>query len=126
MSVSEFIQSMVEAGIKTDKGFEIGTEDDQTIQELHEQRNDLRNELLHYRNRVEKLEDQLYHDEVKAIKDYVRNNPGCTYADLVQHMIDTVPERVITHIEMVEGDAIVVSNGQYYPTGPNVEGDQDG
>lgn len=115
MSFSEFVQAMVEVGIKIDKGFEIGTEDDRTIKDLKRQRDVLREEVLHYRNRIEKLENQLYRDELTVVQNFIRENPGCTYPKVIQHIIDTVPERIVRIVEILEGDSILIDNGEYYP-----------
>lgn len=86
MSVSEFIQAMVEAGIKVDKGFELNMERDETNRELREQRNDLRDELERARRRIEELEDRLHHGERETIIQFVEENPGATPAEIVDRV----------------------------------------
>jgi hypothetical protein len=53
MSVSEFMQAMVETGLKK---FDATVNPDETARELREQRN----ELDHARTRIERFETRLY------------------------------------------------------------------
>ncbi|EMA44281.1 hypothetical protein C449_12163 [Halococcus saccharolyticus DSM 5350] len=113
MSVSEFIQSMVEAGLKK---FDASVEPDETNRELREQRNEMKDELDRTRDRVADLEEQLHGDERAAVREYVENNPGAEFGEIVQHIVDTVPERVNRHLDDLESDALRAENGEYYPT----------
>lgn len=112
MSVSEFMQAMVEAGLKK---FDATVEPDETARELREQRNDLRDELDHARSRIEDLENRLYQGERAAVRDYVEENPGATYDEIIQHVVDTVPERVTKHLDDLEGEDVQVEDDRYYP-----------
>jgi len=112
MSMSEFMEAMVEAGMKK---FDATVEPDETNQELREQRNELKGELDRARNRIQKLEDAVYHGERRTIKRYVEDNPGATYDHIIQHVIDTVPQRVTTHLDDLEGDELRQEDGGYYP-----------
>lgn len=118
MSMSEFVECMVEAGLKK---FDATVAPDETNQELREQRNGLKDELDRARHRIEQLEDELHHGERGAIRDYVEANPGATYNEIVQHIIDTVAGRVTSHLEGLEGDRLQVETDddgtdRYYPT----------
>lgn len=112
MSLSEFMEAMVEAGMKK---FDASVEPDETNQELREQRNELKTELDRARNRIQDLEDAVYHGERRTIKRYVEDNPGATYDEIIQHVIDTVPQRVTTHLDDLEGDELRQEDGGYYP-----------
>lgn len=117
MSMSEFVECMVEAGLKK---FDVSVTPDETNQELREQRNDLKDELDRARRRIEQLEDELHHGERGAIRDYVEANPGATYDEIVQHVIDTAAGRVTSHLEGLEGDSLQVETDDggtdlYYP-----------
>jgi len=108
---------MVEAGMKK---FDIDVTPDETNQELREQRNDLKAELDRARERIAGLEDQLHHGERQAIREYVEANPGATYDDIVQHIINTAADRVTVHIDSLEGDDLRVETDDggtdlYYP-----------
>jgi ElaB/YqjD/DUF883 family membrane-anchored ribosome-binding protein len=112
MSMSEFMEAMVEAGMKK---FDVSVEPDETNQELRQQRNELKTELDRARDRIQELEDAVYHGERRTIKRYVEDNPGATYDEVIQHVIDTVPQRVTTHLDDLEGDELQYVDGGYYP-----------
>lgn len=125
-SLSQFVCDMVEAGIKADKGFSTDVTPDESIHELRQQRNDLKDELEHARARIERLEEQLHHGEREAIEEFIENNPGATYDEIVRHLIDTVPERINRHLDDMEGETLThdPDSGEYYPTtASEVEGD---
>jgi len=118
MSMSEFVKCMVEAGIKK---FETNVTPDETNQELRKQRNDLKEELERARDRIDWLENELHHGERGAIGDFVKRNPGATYDEIVQHVIDTAAGRVTSHLEDLEGNALQVKTDEngtelYYPS----------
>lgn len=112
MSMSEWVECMVEAGLKK---FDATVQPDESVRELREQRNDLKAELRTARNRIEQLEDELHHGERGVIRDYVAANPGADYADIVQHVIDTAPSRIVDRLDALEGDVIRYEDGGYYP-----------
>jgi hypothetical protein len=112
MSLSEFVETMVEAGLKK---FEPTVDPDMTNQELRDQRNELKQELDHARTRIQQLEQTAYHGERRTIKRFVNQNPGVTYDEIMQHIIDTVPRRVTMNLDELEGDAIKNTDEGYYP-----------
>ena len=112
MSVSEWMQAMIEAGRKK---FDAQVEPDEDVQELRNHRNDLKDELEHARSRVRELETQLHDDERAVISEFVEENPGATFDDITRKVIDTVPERVNRHLDELEGDALYVDDDGYYP-----------
>ena len=111
-SMSEFVEAMVEAGIKKFDASSI--QPDETNQELRQQRNDLKTELDAARHRIQELEDAAYHGERQEIKDFIETNPGANYDEIIQHIIDTIPERVTVHLDQMEGDYLRVEEGRYY------------
>lgn len=122
MSVSEFMQAMVEAGIKVDRGFELNLERDESRRELRKQRNDLRDELQHARDRIVQLENQLHRGERAAIIEFIKDNPGATHAEVGQEIIETYPDRLKDHIEFLEGEEIRIEDDRYYPLSDGLEG----
>lgn len=114
MSVSEWMQAMIEAGRKK---FDAQVEPDESAEELRRQRNDLKAELERARERIDELETHLHHGEQEAIRQFIEENPGATFEEITQHVIDTVPQRVNRHLDELEGDAVVVDDDEYYPTG---------
>lgn len=113
MSLSEFVQSMTEAGLKK---FDTTIETDESLQELRRQRNDLKEELDKTRERVSELETQLHKGERAAIKSYIEENPGADFGDITQHVVQTVPQRVANVLEDLEAvDEIREEDERYYP-----------
>jgi hypothetical protein len=112
MSVSKYMQAMIEAGWKN---FDADVEPDATAFELRQQRNDLKQELDRARERVDKLENQVHQGERAAITQFVRDNPGATYQDIVEYLGRTVAERATGHLDDMEGDQLHVEDGEYYP-----------
>ena len=112
MSTSEFIKSMTEAGLKK---FERHVETDEEAQELRRQRNDLKGQLEQSRSRVRELEDQLHSGERKVLEQKIEENPGISFPELVQEVVDTVPERVNRHLTELEGDSIQSEEEGFYP-----------
>jgi predicted RNase H-like nuclease (RuvC/YqgF family) len=112
MSVSEWMQAMIEAGRKK---FEVSVEPDETADQLRRQRNDLKDELERARERIEELETQLHHGEKEVIRQFITENPGATFGEITQHVIDTVPQRVNRHLDELEGEAVRVEDDEYYP-----------
>ncbi|MFC6837228.1 hypothetical protein [Halomarina ordinaria] len=112
MSVSEFMQAMIEAGLKK---FEVAVTPDEPAHELREQRNDLKAELDHARKRIQRLEDQVHGGERRTIRRYVEQNPGVSYEEIVQQVIDTAPSRVSRHLDDLEGEVLQVrtADGTY-------------
>lgn len=112
MSVSEWMQAMIEAGRKK---FDAQVEPDETADELREQRNDLKEQLDRARDRIQELETELHHGEQETIRQFVEDNPGASFGEITQHVIDTTPERVNRHLDELESDALYVDDDQYYP-----------
>lgn len=111
-SMSEFMESMVEAGLK--KFDTSSVKPDETNRELREQRNELKAELDRTRERVQDLEEAVYNSERRDVKEYVASHPGATYDEIIQHVVETVPSRVTTHLDEMEGDDLRVEDEQYY------------
>lgn len=111
MSVSEFIESMTEAGWKK---FDATVDPDESQQELRKQRNDLRKELDRSRERIESLETALYNTERTEIKSWVADNPGVTHKEIVNHLMEDVGERAKIHLDDLEGIELEVRDGRWY------------
>lgn len=117
MSVSDYVAAMTEAGAKK---FDRTFEPDETNDELRRQRADVRDELTDARARIEQLETQLYRSERGAITEFVEDNPGTSYDEIIRHVIDTAPERVVDKLDTLEGAELRVEhdddgNERYYP-----------
>ena len=112
-SRSAFVEAMVEAGLK--KFDAASVEPDETLGTLRQQRNDLKAELDRARDRIDELETAVYHGERRAIAQYVQTDPGATYDEIIQHIMNTVPERVTSQLDDLEGTDLRVESGRYYP-----------
>ena len=111
VSISEFIQNMTEAGLKK---FDANVTPDESVAELHEQRNNLRKRLQESENRIEHLENRLDRGERAAIREFVEENPGAEYADIFQHLQNTTGSRISDQLASMEGEELTVEDGQYY------------
>lgn len=116
MSVSEWIQAMVEAGRKK---FDATVERDGTVDELRQQRNDVKDELEHARDRINRLEEELYTGEREVIVKFVEENPGASFEEIVQHLIDNASVRARRQLDTLEGEALQAKGNEYY----TLEGD---
>jgi DnaJ-domain-containing protein 1 len=112
MPVSKWIQAMVEAGRKK---FDASVEPDETVRELCEQRNDLKAELEHARDQIDKLENHLHRGERETTRRFVEENPGVTRGEIEQRLADTVPERLTPHLDVLEGVELRKEGDEYYP-----------
>jgi len=117
MSKSDWMASMIEAGIKASEGFENGVAPDETTADLREQRNELRDELEQARSRVSELEGRVYGAERREAERFVGENPGCTHAELVNHLQSTVPGRVPRLVEGMVVDTRPDGQEGYYMSG---------
>lgn len=111
MSVSQFIISMVEAGRKQIQLDDAATS---SVHDLRQQRDDLREELKRERKRVRELERQLHRSATTEIDSFVSNNPGATTPEIMQHVADTVPGRVASYLDLLEGDTLEQREDGYY------------
>ena len=120
-SQSEFVEAMIEAGMKKFDAPEL--QPDETNRELRKQRNELRSELDRARKRIKSLEEAVYQGEHQAIVEYVRQNPGASYDEIIQHIITTVPDRVTRHLDDLEGEALQIEEDGYHFRGkPSADG----
>lgn len=112
MSVSEYIASMTEAGRKK---FTVDVTPDETNQALREARDHYRQELEKERRKTEHLESQVYGGEQATVESFVQSNPGATYEQIVEHVKQTAPQRVGTHLDTMSGTDIWQDDDGYYP-----------
>lgn len=111
MSKSQFVMCMVEAGIKK---FEREVDPDETKNDLRQQRADLREELSRTRDRVEKLERQLLKSDRQTILEYLDEEPGVGFHDVVQHIQNTTASRVANLLGEMVGAEVTVDDGRYF------------
>jgi predicted RNase H-like nuclease (RuvC/YqgF family) len=111
MSISQFMIRMIEAGRKN-----ISMEDasSESIRELLQQKSDLKRELQRKEERIQDLERQLQHTSRSEIVSYIEDNPGARMPEITQKVADTVPGRVASHLDALEGDLIEQRDDGYY------------
>jgi hypothetical protein len=119
MSLSRYIIKMVEAGRAT---IEIESSSNDEISRLQQQARDQRRELQRSRKRIRDLEHQLERTAVADIEQFVADNPGAGTPEIIQHVADTVPSRVVGYLDLLEGEAIHCRDDRYYPS-QSVEGE---
>lgn len=116
MTVSKFMQAMIEAGRKKVEAVEI--EPDETRKELREDRNQKAQELEQARERIKSLEQKTNTDEQQAILDHLADEGASEYAELVNAVIEGAGERVDRHLDRLVGDEITVEDGLYQLADP--------
>ena len=105
------------------KKFEREVEPDFTKAELREQRADLLEELNSARERIRRLEDQLYRGERQAILDFIEENPSAEYHEILNYVVNTAGERLTDHLDALEIEGDLESNEarQYFVVEPDEE-----
>ncbi len=126
MTKSDWMASMIEAGIKAADGFDPGVGADETAAELREQRNELRDELREARSRIAELEGRVFGAERREAESFVQENPGCTHAELVNHLQSTVPARIPQITDGMVFDERPDGHDGYYIPGDEGEEATDG
>ncbi|WP_141212038.1 hypothetical protein [Halorubrum sp. Eb13] len=112
MSESQFVQAMVEAGLKK---FTREVEPDMTRDELRRERNELYTELREEREAKHRLEEKSMTSEREVVIEYVEDNPGCTYKNIADHLAQTAPSRTTNVLEKTEGsDLTVDEDGRWF------------
>lgn len=101
LSLSEYVEMMVEAGTKN---FTARVERDESAAELRDQRNDLRGEVQRLRTRVETLEDRLYGGEREAILTFIEEHGPVREDRIVAHVVESANQRVPTVLDSFEAD----------------------
>lgn len=112
MPISEFIIRMVEAG-RTNISMDDASA--QSVRELLQQRADLERELQRQRDRIQDLKRQLQQTSQSEIVAFIDNNPGARTPEIIQYVADSVPGRVASHLDALEGEVIKQRDDQYYP-----------
>lgn len=112
MSTSQYLVRMVEAGRRN-----ISMDDASaaSIRELLQERADLKREIQRQRDRVNDLERQLQRSSQSEIVSFITDNPGTATPDIIQDVADSVPARVASHLDALEGDVIEQREDGYYP-----------
>jgi hypothetical protein len=112
MTESQFVAAMVEAGLKK---FTREVDPDKTRDELRRERNELYTMLREEREEKHRLEEKLMASEREVVIEFVEETPGCTYADIADHLARTAPSRTTKVLEEIEGSALTVDeDGRWF------------
>lgn len=112
LNESQFVQSMVEAGLKK---FTREVEPDKTRDELRRERNELYTALREEREEKHRLEEKLMTSEREVVIEYVEDNPGCKYPGIADHLAQTAPSRTTMVLDEIEGsDLTVDEDGRWF------------
>lgn len=111
MNTSEFIKNMVEAGMKK---FEVSVEPDETDREIRDHRNELADQLERARERIEHLDRRRQHTEQGAVLQYVEENPGASFEEILEHLAETLPGRLNRLLDELEGTELRVTDDRYH------------
>jgi predicted transcriptional regulator len=82
---------------------------------LLQQLANLKREIQRKEERIQDLERQLQHTSRSKIISYIEDNPGAQTPEITQKVADTVPGRVASHLDALEGEVIEQRAGGYYP-----------
>lgn len=111
MSLSGLITEMTEAGLKK---FNAVVAPDKSRLELRDVNRDLKDQLKAERERVEKLENKLLDTEASAIEKFVRENPGASYAEVLEEVQRTAASRTPRTLDAMAGETLTHRDGGYY------------
>jgi hypothetical protein len=112
MNESQFVQAMVEAGLKK---FSREVEPDKTRDELRRERNGLYGALREAREEINRLEEKLLSSEREVVIAFIEENPGCTYADIADHLAQNAPSRTTDVLTEIEGSEVTMDeDGGWY------------
>ena len=94
--VSAFTQAMVASFRTRVTGDQAPDDPDR---ELGRRRNDLREDRIHARERIDYLEAQLFRSERGALIQLVEDTPDITTGEIGQRVVVTAPDRLSVHLE---------------------------
>lgn len=113
MSVSEFMQAMIEAGIKQLE--DISIEPDETRRELRQDRNEYKQRWETAQQRIEHLESRTNTAERQTIIDFVHDEQSVQLDQIVNEVSSTAGVRVRNHLDVLLGDEIATDGAYYHP-----------
>ena len=111
-SISEFISSMVQAGMN-DIQLDEGSQSD--IIELREQLRQVRAERDEARKEKQNLDQEAYHIGLGKVKELIINNPGIERRELVNYLVENPVIFVDMYLNSLEATEFVNKGGNWYP-----------
>ncbi|MDB2261817.1 hypothetical protein PM035_12865 [Halorubrum ezzemoulense] len=112
-SLSVYVQMMAIAGRKK---FDRRVEPDRTRADLRREIGRLMKELEERDETIKSLRRQLKDTEQHAVIDFVAENPGASYGDVRQHLMNTNGGRIASMLAEMEGAELHVEDGKFYAT----------
>lgn len=119
-SLSQYVQMMAIAGRKK---FDRHVEPDKTRADLRRELGRLMKDLEERDETIKSLRQQLRDTERKTVIEFVAKNPGATYGDVRQHLMNTNRGRISSMLAEMEGAELRVEGGKFYAA--RVEKDRD-
>lgn len=112
MSISQYLIRMTEAGRRNISMDDASSE---SIRELLQQKADYKREIQRKEERIQDLERALQYTSRSKIVSFVEENPGAGTPEITQRVADTVPGRVASHLDSLEGELVEQRADGYYP-----------
>lgn len=110
-SLSQYVQMMAIAGRKK---FDRHVEPDKTRADLRRELGRLMKDLEQRDRTIKSLRQQLKDTEKKTVIEFVAENPGATYGDIRQHLLNTNRGRMSSMLAEMEGAELRVEDGKFY------------
>lgn len=105
MSMSQWANAMVEAGLKK---FERDIQPEESKTDLRKRNTQLWNDYEKVRKERDKLETQLHQTERRAIVEFVEGNQGCQYKEIAQHLAKNRGSRLTKLLDALDGEQIEI------------------
>jgi hypothetical protein len=112
-TLSQYVQMMAIAGRKK---FDRHVEPDKTRADLRRELGRLMKELEQRDKTIKSLRQQLKDTERKTVIEFVAENPGATYGDIRQHLMNTNRGRMSSMLAEMEGAELRVEEEKFYAT----------
>lgn len=105
MSMSQWANAMVEAGLKK---FDRDIQPAESKTELRKRNTKLWNDYERIRKERDKLETQLHQTEQRAIIEFVEENSGCQYKEIAQYLSKNRGSRLTKLLDAMDGEEIEI------------------
>jgi hypothetical protein len=121
-SLSQYVQMMAIAGRKK---FNRQVEPDMTKADLQREVGRMMRELEERDKSIKSLRRQLKSTERESVISFVEENPGASYGDIRQHLMNTNRGRMASMLAEMEGAELRAEDGKFYTTRTGKSGGLD-
>ena len=97
---NQFVQAMVEAGLKR---FDVEVHPNETVNELREERKQLCQSVEELEKHYSNLEEHLAASDRGAVNRFLDENPDAEYDVVLDHVRESAPKRVTRYIDEWDG-----------------------